>query len=138
VTSPGAVAAAIVVAGGRVLLVRRRVAEGRLSWQFPAGQVEAGETAEEAAVREAREETSIEVRATRLLGGRVHPDTGRTMYYVACAVVSGTAEVADAEELAEVAWCDGATLERLVPYRLFKPVEEHLGARLTPYPRDVF
>lgn len=32
---PG-IAAAIVVHEGRVLMVRRRVSEGQLSWQFPA------------------------------------------------------------------------------------------------------
>ena len=39
---PG-IAAAIVVHEGRVLMVRRRVSEGQLSWQFPAGEVEPGE-----------------------------------------------------------------------------------------------
>lgn len=38
---PG-IAAAIVVHEGRVLMVRRRVSEGQLSWQFPAGEVEPG------------------------------------------------------------------------------------------------
>jgi 8-oxo-dGTP diphosphatase len=42
---PG-IAAAIVVWNGRVLLVRRRVREGELSWQFPAGEIEPGESAE--------------------------------------------------------------------------------------------
>lgn len=55
------VAAAVVVHEGRVLLVRRRVAEGQLSWQFPAGKVERGETGEAAAVRETKEETGLHV-----------------------------------------------------------------------------
>jgi hypothetical protein len=54
-----AIAAAVIVRDGRVLLVRRRVAEGSLSWQFPAGKIEPGETAQEAAVREAREEAAV-------------------------------------------------------------------------------
>jgi hypothetical protein len=45
-----AIAAAIIVSNGHVLLVRRRLTEGSLSWQFPAGEVEPGETAEQAAV----------------------------------------------------------------------------------------
>jgi 8-oxo-dGTP diphosphatase len=40
---PG-ISAAIIVAHGRVLMVRRRVSEGELSWQFPAGAIEAGES----------------------------------------------------------------------------------------------
>lgn len=49
------IAAAIVVHEGRVLMVRRRVSEGQLSWQFPAGEVEPGEEREDAAVRETQE-----------------------------------------------------------------------------------
>jgi hypothetical protein len=52
------------------------------------------------------------------------------MFYVACELLAGTAEVADAEELAEVAWCDRATLTTNVPYPLFGPVQEHLDASL--------
>ena len=38
--------------------------------------------------------------------------------------------VADEEELAEVAWCDRATLTAYVPYPFFGPVQEHLDANL--------
>jgi 8-oxo-dGTP diphosphatase len=62
VTTPGseeqAIAAAIIARGGSVLLVKRRASEGKLSWQFPAGAIEEGESPEDAAVREAREETA--------------------------------------------------------------------------------
>lgn len=73
-----AIAAAIIVDEGRVLMVRRNVKEGSLSWQFPAGEVEPGETNEQAAAREAEEETGVTVRPTQLLGERVHPNTGRS------------------------------------------------------------
>ncbi|WP_433371749.1 NUDIX hydrolase [Actinoplanes sp. CA-142083] len=111
----------MIVECGRVLLVRRRVAEGRLSWQFPAGKVEPGETSVAAAVRETFEETGLIVRAIRPLGSRVHPDTGRMMFYVACEVIEGTAFVAAPEEVAEVAWCDPTMLAGL-----HEPVRDYL------------
>lgn len=128
---PG-IAAAVVVSGGRVLLVRRRVREGQLSWQFPAGEVEPGETREQAAMRETREETGLSVTAVRALGERVHPATGRLMSYTACAVVAGTAHVADTEELAELAWAALGEIPRYVPYGLFEPVQEYLDEALSP------
>ncbi|ALO97231.1 Hydrolase, NUDIX family [Streptomyces hygroscopicus subsp. limoneus] len=124
---PG-IGAAIVVSEGRVLMVRRRVSEGQLSWQFPAGEIEPGETREDAAVRETHEETGVEVAAVKLLGERIHPKTGRLMSYTACEVVGGTAHVADAEELAELAWVAHDDIPQYVPYGLFEPVQEYLDA----------
>ncbi|MEU9503901.1 NUDIX hydrolase [Streptomyces sp. NPDC048196] len=126
---PG-IAAAIIVHEGRVLMVRRRISEGKLSWQFPAGEVEPGETREDAAVRETKEETGLNVSAVELLGERVHPATGRLMSYTACEVVSGTAHVADDEELAELAWVAHGEIPEYVPYGLFGPVQEYLDAAL--------
>ncbi|MDX3238909.1 NUDIX hydrolase [Streptomyces sp. ME03-5709C] len=127
---PG-ISAAIVVQEGRVLMVRRRMREGELSWQFPAGGIEAGESPEEAAVRETLEETGLAVSSIKLLGERVHPKTERLMSYTACDVVSGTAYVADEEELAELAWVSHAEIAEYVPYGLFEPVQDYLDGALT-------
>ncbi|GAA2386225.1 NUDIX hydrolase [Streptomyces glaucosporus] len=128
---PG-IAVAVVARGGRVLMVRRRVAEGGLSWQFPAGEIEPGETAGDAAVREAAEETGLVVRAVAPLGERTHPVTRRAMAYWACEALSGTAEVRDAEELADLAWCTYAGVEERVPHGLYEPVRRYLAGILTP------
>jgi len=125
-----AIAAAIIVQDGRVLMVRRRVSEGELSWQFPAGAVEPDESNEDAAVRETREEVGLVVSSAKTLGERVHPNTGRTMVYVACDVVEGTASVVDDDELDAVDWCDAAKLAEYVPYPLYAPVQEYLSASL--------
>jgi 8-oxo-dGTP diphosphatase len=106
------------------------VTEGRLSWQFPAGKVEPGEFAGSAAVRETLEEAGVVVRAVRDLGQRVHPDTGRTMIYIACEVVGGTAHVADEDEIAEVSWCDRPAIATHIPYPLYGPVQRYLDDNL--------
>jgi len=122
---PG-ISAAIIVSDGRVLMVRRRVSEGELMWQFPAGAIEPGEAAVDAAVRETGEETGLTVKAIRLLGERIHPKTHRLMSYTACEVVDGEARVADDEELDAITWAAHSELPELVPYGLFGPVQEYL------------
>lgn len=130
ITEKPGISAAIIVSGGKVLMVRRRVSEGKLSWQFPAGAIEPGEGAEDAAVRETEEETGLSVKAVRLLGERVHPNTGRLMSYTACEVVDGEAHVADAEELDAVAWVAHSEITDYVPYPLYDRVQEYLDGAL--------
>lgn len=50
----------------RILLARHKCGD-RSYWVLPGGAVEEGETPEEAAVRELREETALEIRVERLL-----------------------------------------------------------------------
>lgn len=124
------ISAAVIVHEGKVLLVKRRIKEGSLSWQFPAGEVEDGESGSAAAVRETQEETGLIVAESKILGERVHPNTGRTMIYVACSVVDGDARVVDDEELVEFAWSARQSLAEYVPYPFYEPVQEYLDAEL--------
>ncbi|WP_030757352.1 NUDIX hydrolase [Streptomyces sp. NRRL F-5135] len=126
---PG-ISAAIIVHDGRTLMIRRRVKEGELMWQFPAGAIEAGETAEQAAVRETQEETGLTVEAIKLLGERIHPKTGRLMSYTACEWLAGEAIVGDEEEISEVAWVKHGEIPEYVPYGLFEPVQEYLDGAI--------
>ena len=114
--------------------MRRRLREGTLSWQFPAGEIESGETVEAAASREIREEVGLRVAPTEVIGERVHPSTGRHMVYLACRVVSGSPYLADPEELAELAWCRLDQLSDLIPHGLFEPVRDYLDAALCASP----
>lgn len=51
--------------GGGIVLIRRK--NPPLGWALPGGFIDYGESAEAAAIREAREETSLEVRLVELL-----------------------------------------------------------------------
>lgn len=62
----------IEVEGGIVLIERKNPPHG---WAIPGGFVDYGETVEAAAVREAKEETGLDVRLTGLLG--VYSDPSR-------------------------------------------------------------
>lgn len=120
------VVAAIVTSHRGVLAGRRN--DGKPPWTFIAGEIEPGESAVDAAVREVKEEAGLEVRAGyQEIGRRVHPKTHRTMIYLACSPVEGTdVYVGDPEELAEVRWLSLAEVDTLLP-GVFEPVREHLG-----------
>jgi len=60
----------------RVALVKRAIEPGYGKWVFPGGYVDRGEEVQAAAVREAREETGLEVRIDRLIN--IYSYTGRT------------------------------------------------------------
>lgn len=97
---------ALVFRDGAVLLVKRRDEPSRGLWSPPGGSAELGETVEQAAAREAREETGVIARPARVLGIRdvvVRDEGGRVRWHyvlfaVLCDYVSGEAfPASDAE-----------------------------------------
>lgn len=64
---PKVAAAVLLIDGNRVLLIRRAVDPGRGLWALPAGFVEVDELPDEAAAREALEETGLRVAIGDLL-----------------------------------------------------------------------
>jgi ADP-ribose pyrophosphatase YjhB (NUDIX family) len=65
---PKIAATSIIERDGKVLLIRRAGEPGLGLWSMPGGYVDRGEMVEEAAAREAREETGLEVEIDCLLG----------------------------------------------------------------------
>lgn len=59
---------AVVFRGNDVLLIRRGMPPFKGQWSIPGGRVEYGERLEEAAAREVREETAVDIRILGLLG----------------------------------------------------------------------
>ena len=112
---------AVIVSDGCVVLVKRAHEPLMGEWSLPGGTVEVGETLAEAVVREAREETGLDVRVGSLVEvlDRVHrgPD-GRVEYHFVlldykCAVVSGT--LAHGSDASDACWVRQDDLAR---YRL--------------------
>lgn len=107
----------VVIDDGRVLLIRRGKDPGRGRWSLPGGTVEAGETLQQALVREMREETLLEVRVGPLLLAfdRIERAGERLLYHYVildylCQRLAGQARAAsDAEALA---WARPEELER--------------------------
>jgi 8-oxo-dGTP pyrophosphatase MutT (NUDIX family)/transcriptional regulator with XRE-family HTH domain len=127
---PQPVAAAIVTSRLGVLAGRRN--DGKPPWTFIAGEVEPGEAAPFAAVREVKEETGLEARAVSEIGRRVHPKTGRTMIYIAAEPARPDdldVFVGDSEELAEVRWLSLAEADELLP-GMFESVHAYLEQAL--------
>ena len=63
--NPKIIAASVVTKGSKILLCRRAIDPRKGFWTLPAGFMEQGETVEEAARREAREEANAEIRIDR-------------------------------------------------------------------------
>ena len=61
------VVAAIIVENGRVFATQRGYGDFKDGWECPGGKIEAGESPEQALVREIREELDTEIRVERLL-----------------------------------------------------------------------
>ena len=115
--------------GEEVLLLRRRNVHGDGTWSTPGGHLDAGESPEECAVRETREETGIEIRNVRFLGITNDVFQAERRHYVTVWMEadyrSGTATVMAPHEMSDVRWFPA----RALPTNLFLSLQHLVGGQ---------
>jgi ADP-ribose pyrophosphatase YjhB (NUDIX family) len=106
---------------GRILVVRTTYLGPE--WMLPGGRVERTETPQEAAVRETREETGLDVRVDRLLLIDAH--RARDVSFVFLGRVVGGDLEPQLGEIAEAGWADREEIGRMSPrlHRLLELVD---------------
>ena len=122
----------IVERDGKILLVRLNYGPRDGRWALPGGLVEADETAEEAAVRETREETGFTVGLDGLLASWMRPGFPILVVIYRAHVLSGRLQVAPDEAsearffvpsevpaLEELAW--PSTAHGIEAWRAYEP-----------------
>ena len=85
--------AVLIVRDNKLLLGRRNKQPDFGRWILPGGKIEYGETHEEAAIREAKEELGLTIEVVRLAGKGVYhilpPDRHRIIIYSIATIIDG-------------------------------------------------
>ena len=118
--------------GGIVLIQRKNPPYG---WALPGGFVDYGESLEEAAIREAKEETSLDVELLSQLGAYSDPDRDPRQHSISVVFVArsrGKGRPAASDDALEVGIFDGDSLPEELAFdhsRILEDYFEHLAAR---------
>lgn len=96
-------AGTIVEHEGRVLLVRHRKERQYDFWVAPGGGVQGDESLEAAATREAREETGLDVRPSKLIyiEQLINPECRHVKFWFAASLLGGALDITHPDSVAE-------------------------------------
>ncbi len=112
--APLLVSAAIIHRDGQVLVgQRRKVDRHPLKWEFPGGKVEAGETPQQALVRELREELKIEAKIGSELARYEHDYPSGSRVHLLFFSIDQFVGEPEARVFEQICWTDLRALPRL-------------------------
>lgn len=104
----------VLVEDGKILLIKRGREPFAGQWATPGGRIEEGETAEECAKREMKEETGLDVEILRLVGIYSDPKRDpRGIIAAAYLVRRLGGEVKGGDDAAEAKWFELGNLPKL-------------------------
>ncbi len=122
----------IITRNNQLLLIKRKGPHGAGTWSTPGGHLDFGETPEQCAAREAKEEVGIEVVEARFraVTNDIFEDEGRhyITIWMDCKTSSQEPVIAAAAEVAELGWFAWEAL----PSPLFLPLENLLQKNSYP------
>ena len=113
--NPKIVTGSVVVRDGRILLCRRAIEPRKGFWTLPAGFMELGESVEEGAMREAREEACAEIEITNMLAIYAIPRIGQVQIMFRAELKSDFAAGPESLEVALFDWKDIPWAEMAFP-----------------------
>ncbi|MDH2182411.1 NUDIX domain-containing protein [Pseudomonas sp. GD03651] len=99
-------ATVICLQAGKILMVRKEAPE----WSLPGGKIDPGETQLEAACRELREETSLQLTGAQFLGHSVLPEEEHWLYRMN---VPASLQPRPSHEIVECRWFSVAELSHV-------------------------
>lgn len=92
---PKVVAGTIFTLDGGIVLLKRGVEPALGKWVFPGGYVDRGESVQDAAIRETKEESRLDVRLNSLLNVYSYPRSPNVIVVYTADVIGGILEAAD-------------------------------------------
>jgi ADP-ribose pyrophosphatase YjhB (NUDIX family) len=92
---PKVVAGTVFTLDGGIVLLKRGVEPALGKWVFPGGYVDRGESVREAAIRETKEESQLDVRLSSLLNVYSYPHSPNVIVVYTAEVIGGVLEAAD-------------------------------------------